>query len=62
MNKRKSEFEHMVEAKIINLESNIKRLGDQIIKQKAEIKAWKEAIEWDKAMNALKKKKVEVKK
>lgn len=47
---RKSEIERMAEAAISRLESNIRKLDEQAMKQRAEIKAYKNLIDWDKKM------------
>lgn len=43
---RKSELVRLAEVEISTRETNIKRLDAQIMKQKAEIKAYKDMIEW----------------
>lgn len=58
MSTRKSEFERMVETKIADLEKNIKKLDQMATSQRAEIVAYRNAIEWNKFVNS-KKKKVE---
>lgn len=55
MSKRKSEFERMAETKIVDLEKNIKKLDLMVASQRAEIVAYRNAIEWNKSIKSKKK-------